>query len=60
MALKDVGGAYRGVLRPVRTEDALQCEVCQGWFVPDETNFGCPWCALQIELHEAFNTHDPA
>jgi hypothetical protein len=52
---------WRGLLQPAKpTTDALKCEVCHVWWVPEADCFGCPMCALSRELGEAFHNHDPA
>jgi len=44
----------RGVLQPaVPPIEVLRCQECGGWFLPDESNFGCPGCAEQKELQDA-------
>ena len=41
----------RGILQPdKKTLQAVWCEICCGFFVPDESNFGCPSCAEQRQL----------
>jgi hypothetical protein len=41
----------RGTLQPGPAhEEALHCEVCGMWWVPDEAHFGCPGCELQRDI----------
>ena len=51
MATIGSNSPYRGILRPEqRTENAIQCSACSAWFIPDDSNFGCPGCAQQRDM----------
>jgi len=50
LGIYQLGTEARGTLQPVPApEEALRCDVCGCWWVPDASTFGCPSCHLQRE-----------